>query len=115
VWLRLARQRPLFDLAPIRRRSVASLWTAVRRTTIHLLVRLAVTASCMSSAAAFDSTHLSRMTVTSMSGCSGQSVSAAVEAPSFRTTGRAFRARSQPASQREVGVQSGEPEEIGKQ
>jgi hypothetical protein len=83
---------------------------------------------CMSSAAAFDATHISRMTIASMGGrdslqlgrhetrlTSGQSASAAVEAPSFHTTGCAFQAKSQPASQREVEVQSGEAEEIGKQ
>jgi hypothetical protein len=82
----------------------------------------------MSSAAAFDATHISRMTVASMGGghsfqlgrhetrlTSSQSVSVGVEAPSFDRTGRAFRAKSQPASQREVEVHSGEAEEIGKQ
>jgi hypothetical protein len=66
------------------------------------------------------------MTVASMGGChslqrhetnltSGQSVSAAAEAPSFHTTGRAFRARSQPVSQTRGRGSIDESEEIGKQ
>jgi hypothetical protein len=82
----------------------------------------------MSSAAAFDAAHISRMTVASIGGRhslelgrrdtgpnSGQSVSAGMDAPSFHGTGRDSRANSQPALQRKVEVQSGEPEEIGKQ
>jgi hypothetical protein len=126
--LRLACHGLLFGLAPICRRSFTSLPTGIRRTTIHLLARLAVSAMWVSSAAAFDATHTSRLTVASMGGrhslqpgrhetglTFGQSVSAAVEAPSFRTTGCAYRAKSQPASQREVEVQLGDAEEIGEQ
>jgi len=54
--------RLLFDLVPKRKRSVASPRIAVRRMTIHLLARIAVAATCTSSAAALDATHISRMT-----------------------------------------------------
>jgi hypothetical protein len=55
-------QRLLFGLAPIRGPSVASSRIAVRRTAIHLLARLAVAVTCTSSTAAFDTTHIPRMT-----------------------------------------------------
>jgi hypothetical protein len=118
----------LFNLALIRGRSGASSGIAIRQTTIHLLARLAIAATCTSSAAAFDAMHISRVpgVIVSRShlfelwrhearpNCS-QSLSAAVEAPPFLTTGRDFLANSQPASQREVDVRPAEPEEMGKQ
>ena len=125
---RSACQNLLFDLAPICGRSVALSQIAIRRTTIHLLARLAVAAMCTSSAAAFDAAHISRLTVATVGGRhslefiphqarpdSGQSVPAAIEARSFVTTGRGVLAKSQSASERKVEVQLGEPEEIGKQ
>jgi hypothetical protein len=100
----------------------------MRRTAIHLLARLAVAAASMSSAAAFDATHIFRMTGVIVSRSHplehrrhegwpnhGPSLSAAAEARSSLTAGRGFLAQSQPASQVEVEVQPGEPEEIGKQ
>jgi len=124
---RSASQRLVFDYAPICGRSVAWSRIAVRRTAIHLLARLAIAASCTSSAAAFDAVHVSRMAGVIVNrsrllelryearpNCS-QSISAAVEAPPFPTTGRGSLAKSQPASQRDVEVQLGEPEEMGKQ
>jgi hypothetical protein len=78
-----------------------SSWIAVRRTTVHLLARLVVTATCTSSAAALDATHISRMTVVIASRIhslefpprkarpnQGRSSSAAVEASSFLMGGR---------------------------
>ena len=59
---RSARQRLLLGLASIRGRSVVSSRIVLRRTAIHLLARLAVAATCTSSAAAFDAAHISRMT-----------------------------------------------------
>jgi hypothetical protein len=117
----------VFGLAAIRGRSGASSGITIRRTTIHLLARLAIAATWTSSAAAFDAVHISRMTgvVVSRShllelrrhearpNCS-LSLSV-VQAPPFLTTGRRFLAKSQPALQREVEVQPGESEEMGKQ
>ena len=93
---RSARQRFLFDFASIRGRSVASSRITVRRTAVHLLVRLAIAATCTSSAAAFDAAHISRMTVATVDGRHSlelrrhearpnpsQSVPAVMEAPSF--------------------------------
>ena len=40
----------------------------MRRTAIHLLVRLTIAATCTSSAAAFDATHMSRMTAATVAG-----------------------------------------------
>jgi hypothetical protein len=90
---------------------------------IHLLARLTIAATCTSSAAAFDVTHVSRMTGVVASCChsrefprhdaspkQSQSSPAAAEAevpPSL--------AKSQPAAQLEAGVQQGELEELGKQ
>jgi hypothetical protein len=105
-----------FEFAPIRGRSGASSWIAIRRTIIRLLARLAIAATCTGSAAAFDAEHISRMTLRrheARPNCI-QSSLAAIEAPVF-TTGHGFAARSRPASQREVEVQPGEAEEIGKQ
>jgi hypothetical protein len=117
----------LFGLALIRGRSGASSGITIRRTTIHLLARLAIVATWTSSAAAFDAVHISRMTGVIVSRShllelrrheampnSSQSLSA-VEAAPFLTTGRGFLAKSQPALQREVEVQPGGPEEMGKQ
>jgi hypothetical protein len=125
---RSARQRLLFGFAPIRGRSVASPRIAVRRTAVHLLARLAVATTCTSSAAAFDAIHISRMTCAIVSRSQlpelrlreagpnhRPSFSAAADTPSSFTAGRGFLAYLQSASQVEVEIQSGEPEEIGKQ
>jgi hypothetical protein len=125
-------QRFLFDLASIRVRSVTSSQIAIRRTTIHLLVRLAVAlavaATCTSAAAAFDTTHISGVTGLIVSRSHSlehrrhesrpnhsQSLSVAVDAPSSLMAGRGSLAKSQSALQPEVGVQQGELEELGKQ
>jgi len=99
-----------------------------RRWTVHLLARLAIAAMCTSSAAAFDAGHIFRA-VGAAAGHShlleapkyetgpdnSRSLSPAVEVPCPFRAARSFSARSQPASQREITVQTAEPEEIGKQ
>jgi hypothetical protein len=92
----------LFDRPPVSGRFVASSGIAIHRTAIHLLARLTIAATCTSSAAEFDAMHTSRMTVATAGG------SHSLE------PGRGSPARPESASQREVEVQSGEPEEMGK-
>ena len=124
---RSVRQRLRFGLTPIRGRPVAPSWFAVRRTAIHVIARLAVAAASSSSAAAFDATHISRITgVIASRGYSlehrrhegrpnlGRPLSAVARAPTSVMADPGSFAKSQSASQPEIEVQRGESEELGK-
>ena len=130
LWVpsRSAYQRLPLGFAPVREQSVAASWIAARRATIHLLAKLAIAATCTSSAAAFDAAHISRMTGVIATRDyllehrrregrpnRSQSMSSAVDQPPYRMAVPGLLAKSPSASQPEAGVQQGEFEELGRQ